>query len=104
MTVAPDMAASPQTVAELAAASGVAFGTSGVRGLVRDLTPALCHAYTQAFLRVAAVKPGRVLIGHDLRPSSPAIAAACRQSARQAGWQTVEAGVLPTPALAFAAQ
>jgi len=45
VTAVSDMAASPQTVAELAAASGVAFGTSGVRGLVRDLTPALCHAY-----------------------------------------------------------
>lgn len=90
------------SVADLASASGVTFGTSGVRGLVRHLTPELCHAYTQAFLRLAAPAPGCALVGHDLRPSSPAIAAACRQSARQAGWEAVDAGVIPTPALAFA--
>ena len=29
---------------EIAAAAGAGFGTSGVRGLVTDLTPALCAA------------------------------------------------------------
>ena len=66
--------------------------------------PALCHAYTQAFLSTAKPKAGRLLIGYDLRPSSPAIAAVCQHSAHQSGWETVNAGALPTPALAFAAQ
>ena len=45
-----------------------------------------------------------LLIGHDLRPSSPGIARACHDAARSAGVSSVNAGVLPTPALAFAAE
>ncbi len=103
-SLAPDMTPAPHTLRQFAAAAGVSFGTSGVRGKVADISPALCHAYTQGFLRLAGGPARRVLIGHDLRPSSPAIAAACGQSARQGGWEPVNAGVLPTPALAFAAQ
>lgn len=92
------------SVGELAAAAGAGFGTSGVRGRVVDLTPALCAAYAQAFLAVAEPDCKRVLIGHDLRPSSPSIAAACSTAAGQLGYEVLYAGVLPTPALAFAAQ
>lgn len=98
------MTEEPRTVGALAAAAGVSFGTSGLRGLVRDFTPEICHAYVQAFLGITEPRAKRLLIGHDLRPSSPGIAALCHQSARQAGWQTDHAGALPTPALAYAAQ
>ena len=101
---AADMAPDPQTVGALATAAGVSFGTSGVRGLVDAFTPALCHAYVQAFLSLAEPRSKRLLIGHDLRPSSPGIAALCHHSARHAGWDTCHAGAVPTPALAFAAQ
>ncbi|WP_421694068.1 phosphomannomutase [Aestuariivirga sp.] len=89
---------------DMAAEAGAGFGTSGVRGLVTSLTPDLCAAYTWAFLAILETPARFLLIGHDLRPSSPAIAAACHAAARAAGVMSVNAGVLPTPALAFAAQ
>ena len=89
---------------EIAAAAGAGFGTSGVRGLVTDLTPALCAAYTEAFLSILDAPPQRLLIGHDLRPSSPSIARACHGAAARMGLVTVNAGPLPTPALAYAAR
>lgn len=82
------------------------FGTSGLRGLVTDMTDARCAAYTAAFLRhlrAQGLPAGSVLIGRDLRPSSPRIAAACAASARRAGHDTLDCGVLPTPALALEA-
>lgn len=98
------VAAGKVTLGELAAAAGAGFGTSGVRARVADLSPAVCRAYTQGFLAVAQPRSSHVLIGHDLRPSSPAIAAVCRTAARELGFDVVYGGVLPTPALAFAAQ
>nr|WP_315473687.1 phosphomannomutase [uncultured Rhodoferax sp.] len=89
------------TLQEIATQSGVAFGTSGARGLVADMTPALCHAYTTAFLLAVAPKATHVVLGHDLRPSSPAIAAACAAAVRDQGLTVVYAGALPTPALAL---
>ena len=88
---------------EIAAASGASFGTSGVRGLVSSLTPDLCAAYATAFVSILATRPRALLLGHDLRPSSPAIAQACHAAAQALGIDTVNAGVLPTPALALAA-
>lgn len=89
---------------EIAAAQAAGFGTSGVRGLVISLTPGLCAAYAQAFLSILDHTPDGLLIGHDLRPSSPAIAAACHAAAHRLGIRTINAGVLPTPALAHAAE
>jgi len=42
-----------------------------------------------------------VVLGHDLRPSSPRISAACAAAIQDAGRQVIYAGALPTPALAF---
>lgn len=84
--------------------SGVRFGTSGARGLVEMMTDDVCYAYTAAFLQV--VNPGieTVVLGHDLRPSSPAIAAACARAIVDAGCKIVYAGALPTPAVAWSAR
>jgi len=98
------MSASTRRLGEIASAAGAGFGTSGVRGLVTSLTPGLCRAYVFAFLAMLDGKPKALLIGHDLRPSSPAIAAACHDAARRMGVATINAGVLPTPALALAAE
>lgn len=92
------------TLGTIAAEQGAGFGTSGVRGLVTSLTPGLCMAYAEAFLAILDAKPRALLIGHDLRPSSPAIAQACHAAAARLGIATVNAGVLPTPALAHAAE
>lgn len=78
------------------------FGTSGLRGLVAELTDPLCASYAQAFLGMAETD-GTVLIGRDLRASSPRIAAAVAAGAARTGLRAVDCGVLPTPALALAA-
>jgi len=79
------------------------FGTSGLRGLVEDMTDAVCADYAAAFVRSLAEGPGEVLIGRDLRPSSPRIAAACARGVAAQGWGAIDCGVVPTPALALAA-
>ena len=87
-------------VEELISRSNVRFGTSGARGLVADMTDEVCYAYAAAFLQSVAGEAGRVVLGHDLRPSSPRIAAACAAAIQDSGREVVYAGALPTPALA----
>jgi phosphomannomutase len=77
------------------------FGTSGLRGLVSELTDALVADYTRAFL-TACPHGGAVHVGQDLRASSPRIAAAVMEAVRGMGLRAVDHGVLPTPALALA--
>lgn len=78
------------------------FGTSGLRGLVVELTDDLVANHTRAFL--AACPTGDALyLGRDLRPSSPGIAATVARAAAQTGLPVVDCGALPTPALALAA-
>jgi len=77
------------------------FGTSGLRGLVTDLTDDVIARYTLAFLH-ACPHGGRLFVGRDLRPSSPTIAGVVIEAAREAGVDVVDCGVLPTPALAQA--
>jgi phosphomannomutase len=89
------------TLRDIVAMSGVQFGTSGARGLVANMSDDVCYAYAQAFLRAVASASGTVVLGHDLRPSSPAIAAACAQAVRDAGKDVVFVGALPTPAIAY---
>ena len=85
----------------MATQSGVAFGTSGARGKVVDMTPELCHAYTTAFIQAVAPLASSIVLGHDLRPSSPEIAAACMAAIQSLGIEVVYGGALPTPALAL---
>jgi phosphomannomutase len=86
------------------ARAGAGFGTSGVRGKVEALSDRVSFAYTLAFLRhlssSGASGGATVALAHDLRPSSPRIAAACAAAARSAGFRVVFLGVVPTPALA----
>ncbi|WP_226780418.1 phosphomannomutase [Oceaniglobus trochenteri] len=79
------------------------FGTSGLRGLVSELTDTLCANYTRAFLNRAR-HDGVLLVGADLRPSSRAHLRAVAAGARAAGLEVVDCGTLPTPALALEAQ
>ena len=62
--------------------SELKFGTSGLRGLstVLDGPPAYVHAlaFGRVMLERSGIAPGtRVLLGRDLRPSSPSIARRC---------------------------
>ncbi|MFT3973180.1 MAG: phosphomannomutase [Amaricoccus sp.] len=81
------------------------FGTSGLRGLVAEMTDPVSAAWTAAFLTHLGTggAPAAVLVGRDLRPSSPRIAAACRGAIRDAGFTAIDCGVVPTPALALEA-
>jgi len=83
----------------------VKFGTSGLRGLVSEMTDAVCAAHVAAFLRHLAATEGfdAVLVGRDLRPSSPRIAAASAAAIEAEGRVAIDCGVLPTPALALEA-
>eukprot|EP01030_Chromulinospumella_sphaerica_P022425 gene22425-22404_t len=65
------------TLKDMATQSGVTFGTSGARGKVADMTPDLCYAYTTAFINAVVPQAKTIVLGHDLRPSSPDIAVAC---------------------------
>lgn len=78
------------------------FGTSGLRGLVTELTPELVADYTRAFLAACETGSG-LYLGRDLRSSSPDIAAVVAEAARGEGVAVTDCGALPTPALALAA-
>ncbi|MGB0733044.1 MAG: phosphomannomutase [Pontibacterium sp.] len=92
-----------QFCSEVIKSSGIAFGTSGARGLVEGFTHDVCVAFTLAFVDVMKGNFGfeRIAIGIDRRPSSPAMASACIGAAQTAGLKVDFYGVLPTPALAL---
>ena len=77
------------------------FGTSGLRGLVTELTSDLIGAHVRAFVAACPVGNG-IWIGRDLRGSSPAISKMVAIAAREMGVQVTDAGAVPTPALALA--
>lgn len=77
------------------------FGTSGLRGVVTELTPALVAEYVHAVLAACPIGTG-IYVARDLRPSSPDIAAAVIATARAAGVTVTDCGEVPTPALALA--
>jgi phosphomannomutase len=78
------------------------FGTSGLRGLVAELTDALVADHVRAFLAACPAGSG-LWVGRDLRPSSPALARVVLEAARGMGVATVDCGDVPTPALALSA-
>ncbi|MFT6920002.1 MAG: phosphomannomutase [Cognaticolwellia sp.] len=88
------------------AESGIAFGTSGARGLVTQFTPDVCAAFTVAF--IAGMERNfsfnQVAIAIDNRPSSHAMAMACAGALQQLDIDVVYYDVVPTPALAYVAQ
>ncbi|MDD2761572.1 MAG: phosphomannomutase [Methylomonas sp.] len=90
-------------IQQMMADSGVAFGTSGARGLVSQMNAQVCAAYTLAFLHgLKLAEPGqKIALGMDLRPSSPAIVRACAVAISQADCEVDFCGALPTPALAL---
>lgn len=93
------------SIADLMTRSGVAFGTSGARGLVTAMTDRVCFAYTQAFLQhltsIGQFAPGtHVAIAGDLRPSSPRIMTACSAAIRHMGGDVDNCGFVPSPAVA----
>ncbi|MCF2919859.1 phosphomannomutase [Pseudoalteromonas sp. APAL1] len=90
---------------EVIAKSGIVFGTSGARGLVKDFTPNVNAAFALAFISAIdnEFNFDTVAIAIDNRPSSYAIAQACAEALKQHGLNVVYYGVVPTPALAYKA-
>ncbi len=78
------------------------FGTSGLRGLAADLVGAESRRYAAAFLRYLRSRGPvhQIVIGRDLRASSPDIA---RSLIAALDVEVVDCGALPTPALALEA-
>jgi len=82
------------------------FGTSGLRGLAKELVGPAAASYALAFvahLRASGYvgETGEVLVGRDLRDSSPAIADSVMAAIGSAGLRPLDCGPLPTPALAL---
>jgi phosphomannomutase len=95
------------TIQELMARSGVAFGTSGARGLATAMTDAVCYAYTRGFLQYLESigelhRAGeRVAVAGDFRPSSGRVMEAVCRAAEDLGYRPVNCGNIPSPAVAL---
>ena len=84
----------------------VSFGTSGLRALVSDLQAETVAAYLYAFMQHMRschhlTDDAIVVVGMDLRPSSPGIAAVVCGVLQSLGYRAEFLGALPTPALAL---
>jgi phosphomannomutase len=83
------------------------FGSSGVRGLASELVGRPSGLYTEGFarrLRSTGFRQGEVFVGRDLRDSSQTIAEDCMAALAASGFQPVDCGPIPTPALAYYAR
>jgi phosphomannomutase len=95
------------SIQELMAQSGVAFGTSGARGLATAMTDLVCYAYTRGFLQylesIGELKHAGELIavGGDLRPSTDRIMEAICCAAEDMGYGVLYCGKILSPALAL---
>jgi phosphomannomutase len=82
----------------------LAFGTSGLRGLVNDITDLEAYINVKGALRyllsIGDMAAGsKVVLGGDLRPSTDRIMRACMQAILDCGCSAENAGKVPTPAL-----
>lgn len=84
-------------------AESLKFGTSGLRGLAGELVGVEARRYVAAFVRHVRAHEAEpaILIGRDLRASSPAIARSVAEAITSFGLEAIDCGVLPTPALAL---
>ena len=84
----------------------LAFGTSGLRGLVTDMTDLECYINTVGFLRFLAhaddsATGSPVYIAGDLRYSTPRVLQAVAKAVEDSGHIVVNCGFIPTPAVAY---
>lgn len=78
-------------------------GSYDVRGLVdNQLTPDVAAALGSAWVVTQGLAGKQVVIGHDMRPSSPALADALAEAASAAGAHVVEIGLSSTDMVYFA--
>jgi phosphomannomutase len=91
---------------ELMQSSGVQFGTSGVRGLVKDMTDQVCFIYVCAFLQNLSkqqlIQKGcNIGLAGDLRYSTPRIMNAASAACITMGYEPINYGTIPSPAIAL---
>lgn len=84
----------------------LAFGTSGLRGLVTDMTDLECYINAVGFLRFMAQAEGlapksTIYLAGDLRESTPRIMKIMAKAIADSGHHVVYTGLLPTPAVAY---
>jgi phosphomannomutase len=95
------------SIKELMGSSGVAFGTSGARGLATAMTDLVCYAYTQGFLQylesIGELKRAgeAVAVAGDFRPSTDRVMEAVCRAAEDLGYRAVNCGKTPSPAVAL---
>lgn len=84
----------------------LAFGTSGLRGLVTDMTDLECYINATGFLRFlvqADNQPANstIYLAGDLRESTPRILKVMAKAIEDTGHKVVYCGLIPTPAVAY---
>jgi phosphomannomutase len=82
----------------------LAFGTSGLRGLVKDITDIEAYINVKGTLQYLLsigdmAASSKVVLAGDLRPSTERIMRACLQAILECGCSVENAGKIPTPAL-----
>ena len=84
--------------------TGIGFGTSGVRGLVTELTDEVVYLYSTAFLKYLkenGEKYEKVALAGDLRDSTPKIMGVVGKAIVDMGAEIVNCGFVPTQTLAL---
>jgi phosphomannomutase len=86
--------------------SGVNFGTSGVRGRVVDLSDEVCWVYAAGFIKylqeTRQLQPSAALgIAGDYRTSTDRMMGVLSQAIVDQGYQPINLGKIPSPALAL---
>lgn len=82
------------------------FGTDGIRGpfggeiINHDFAVSFGRALGK-FLRLEGKVGGSVILGRDSRPSGKGLQDACGNGLRMEGFQPLDAGMIPSPALAY---
>ncbi|MGC9941191.1 MAG: phosphomannomutase [Verrucomicrobiota bacterium] len=95
-------------IQELMVRSGVAFGTSGARGVATAMTDSVCYAYTRGFLQYLEAAgelkrgaTGPVAVGGDFRSSTDRVMEAVCRAVADMGYEAVHCGKIPSPAVAL---
>lgn len=98
--VAPDA-----TCQKPSMSNSLKFGTSGLRGLATDLAGPESRRYAAAFVRYLRQSGpvAQMLVGEDLRASSPGIARDVMAALAALEVEAIDCGRVPTPALALEA-
>jgi phosphomannomutase len=81
------------------------FGTSGLRGLVTDMTDLECYINSRGFLEFLEqnkdIESTEIYIAGDLRKTTPRILQAVLRAVTDKGYVAIYCGLIPTPALAY---